>query len=57
MNPNSFKAWMRAVDRAVQAKVGLSLSDLSDQPYADWYADGVSPKQAAGRAIRYERES
>lgn len=48
----SFAAWMAAVDRAVEAKCGMSAYDLDDAPYADWFEDGVSVKSAASRAIR-----
>lgn len=43
----SFQAWMRAVDSAVQAEVGLSVHDLADANFRDWYEDGVSPSEAA----------
>lgn len=48
----SFEAWMRAVDAACEAKCGLSVHDLEDVAFADWYEDGVSAKSAALRAIR-----
>lgn len=48
----SFEAWMAAVDAAVWAKADASAYDLPDVPYADWYADGMSPKAAATKAIK-----
>lgn len=48
----TFEQWLREVDRAVVAKVGLSYQDLPDCCYRDWYDQGVSPKGAASRAIR-----
>jgi hypothetical protein len=52
-----FDAWMRAVDAAVEAKAGCSVHDLADCPFADWYEDRVTPKSAAARAIRSQREN
>jgi hypothetical protein len=51
----TFEEWMRAVDQAVQMKVGLSVHDLADAPFRDWYDDGVSTTTAARRAIRSEQ--
>ena len=44
--------WMRALDRAVGQRVGVSVHDLSDQPFRDWYDDGITPAQAARLAIQ-----
>lgn len=54
MKPGSFEAWMKAVDRIVYLLAGCSAHDLSDQPYAVWHEDGMSPKTAARRAVRSE---
>ena len=43
----SFDEWMKAADAACEAKAGLSIHDLSDCPFMDWYEDGVSPSSAA----------
>lgn len=51
-NKLPFDAWMGAVDMAVQAKAGLSVYDLGDCSFMDWYEHGVTPKSAASRAIR-----
>jgi hypothetical protein len=48
----TFEEWRSVVDAAVQGKAGLSLDDLEDAPLYDWYEAGVSPKAAAGKAIR-----
>lgn len=48
----TFEAWLAKVDAAIRAKTGLTLRDLDDCPYADWYEDGVSPATAAKRAIK-----
>lgn len=48
----TFEAWMREVDRACWAKAGVSVHDLPDMPFADWYKDGMRPASAAAKAIR-----
>jgi hypothetical protein len=49
--PADFGAWMEAVDDAVQATCGASVHDLADCPFADWFDDGLSPREAARLAI------
>ncbi|MCI0579950.1 MAG: hypothetical protein L0332_24075 [Chloroflexi bacterium] len=49
--PQSFAAWMRQVNAAVFARAFVSADDLPDQPYRDWYDDGLSPEEAAGAAL------
>ena len=51
MSGSKFAIWMAKVDRAVEAKVGLSARDLADCSYYDWFEDGVSPAAAAKMAI------
>jgi hypothetical protein len=53
MSNPAFKAWMKQVDDAVQGTVGLSVHDLPDQPFMDWYQDEVPPKEAAADALAY----
>jgi hypothetical protein len=48
----TFEAWMKAVDAACYAKAGVSVYDLSDCPFADWYEAGMPPKAAANHALR-----
>lgn len=50
----SFAGWMQKVDAAIEAKVGLVALDLADQPYRDWYEDGLRPTTAAAHALRDE---
>jgi hypothetical protein len=52
----TFAEWMHEVDKAVSAKAGLSVYDLPDMCFSDWYADGATPKQAAGKALKNARE-
>ena len=49
----SFDDWMKAVDHRVQAVIGLSIHDLEDHPFRDWYHDEMSPEEAAHTAIEY----
>jgi hypothetical protein len=50
-HPTDFGTWMEAVDEAVQASCGASVHDLADCCFADWFADGMTPKEAARLAI------
>jgi hypothetical protein len=50
----SFDDWMKKVDAAVSAKVGLGASDLADIAYWDLWSDGVSAKSAARIALENE---
>jgi len=46
---------MSAIDAILVSRLGLSSADLPDVCYADWYDDGVSPRSAAARAVRYAK--
>ena len=47
----SFEEWFRAVDAAVGRKCMLSVEDLPDCCYDDWYESGMTPREAAREAI------
>jgi hypothetical protein len=47
---------MKSVDAACGKLAGLSIHDLADFCYRDWYEDGMSPVSAAKKAIRSEME-
>lgn len=47
----SFNSWLKAVDVAIVAKIGLSSGDLPDQTYYDWFEDEILPVDAANMAI------
>lgn len=47
-----YSRWMHAVDTVVESKTGLSVHDLPDMAYRDWYEDGVTVSAAAKRAVR-----
>ena len=49
---NGFAVWMQAVDSEVWATTGVSVHDLPDCLYRDWYDDGTKPQTAAKRAIK-----
>ena len=53
----SFEGWMRLVDLSVQTATGVSVYDLTDCPFRDWYDTGVKARVAARRAVRQEKES
>ncbi len=42
----TFTEWMAELDLRCGRKVGLSIRDLADQPFSDWYEDGITPAQA-----------
>jgi hypothetical protein len=45
----TFEEWMKQVN----SHLPMSSDDLPDVNYRDWYDDGVSPKSAAARALKY----
>ena len=50
----TLREWMAKVDAQLRAICGLTSSDLADQPFGDWFEDGVSPREAAKRMLRDE---
>ena len=48
----TFEAWMYAVDQRVEARAGLSVHDLDDCPFMDWYEAGMNAIRAADKAIK-----
>lgn len=48
---------MRQVEFAVESLTGMSVHDLPDVPFRDWYDDDVPPRTAARRAIRSANEN
>jgi hypothetical protein len=53
MKKLDFEGWKSAVNAEVAARTGLECDDLDDWSYADDYEDGLTPVQAAKRAIRH----
>ena len=49
----SFEEWMKLVDRQVEAQTGMSVHDLEDCSFRDWYDENVS----SARAVRLAMEN
>lgn len=47
----TFNQWMRAVDMEVESVAGVSVHDLADQPFYDWYDSGMTPEEAARETL------
>ena len=45
-NGMSFEKWMKAVDELLIKKCGLPSEDLPDCMWAQWYEDGITPRDA-----------
>lgn len=54
--PATFEEWLREVDREVIRRSSLSLYDLPDCCYRDWYDDGMSVRSAASKSLKNARE-
>lgn len=55
MARKSFEVWMKEVDAILAKRLcGLTSADLMDCMYCDWHEEGVTPKGAASRAIKYQ---
>ena len=50
--PKSLDEFMRRVDALVTRYVGLSIHDLPDRCYSDYFEDGLRPAQVAKRIIK-----
>jgi hypothetical protein len=50
-NGDAFDRWRAEVDAEVSRRVGIGLDDLPDCPTANWFDEGLTPKQAARAAI------
>lgn len=49
-----FEAWMTAIDREIQNGYGVSIHDLPDQPFRDWYEADWSVTDAVGEIVERE---
>lgn len=47
----TYDKWLEVLDRTVIARTGLSVHDLPDVPFRDWYRDEMSPADAATQAL------
>ncbi|MGA2490017.1 MAG: hypothetical protein ABSF99_07490 [Anaerolineales bacterium] len=41
-----FEAWLLALDDICMTETGFSYKDLPDQPYRDWFEDGLTSEDA-----------
>jgi hypothetical protein len=41
-----FNEWMAVLDSHVWTKMGVSVHDLPDMSFRDWFDEGISPEQA-----------
>jgi len=48
-----FEEWMRELDNTLDRNIGIVSDDLPDQPYRDWFEEGLTPGRAAYRALRH----
>jgi hypothetical protein len=46
-----FDQWLAEVNQIIEDEYGLSLADLPDCSYRDWFDDDLSPEEAAAEAI------
>lgn len=52
---HSFDGWMEELDTCIQELMfGLRRWDLSDQPYMDWFNEGIDPNSAAIQTLENE---
>ncbi len=49
-----FDEWMDAVDQVICDRTGFLSSDLPDQPWRDWFDDGIGSDEAAQTALEEE---
>lgn len=50
----TFTEWMRELDSEMRLASSIVSSDLPDKPYRDWLDEGLTPSQAAMRALNEE---
>lgn len=48
----TYDAWFKKACMCAAMLYNISLYDINDYPYHDWYNDGTSPKGAAMRAVK-----
>lgn len=50
----TFEPWFKQADAHAAGLIMLSLHDLADQPYRDWFEAGYTPQEAAEEALANE---
>ena len=43
---NDFQVWYNLVNKACQREFGVYLEDMPDQPYQEWFEDGLDVRDA-----------
>lgn len=51
-DPTTFEDWMKRIDILLLRSRGLSVYDLPDCPFNDWYSQRLRPIRAANRALK-----
>jgi hypothetical protein len=51
MSDFAFDSWMTAVDAEVERLCCLSVHDLADQPFRDWFDSGMTAEEAARQTL------
>ena len=50
-NP-TFDQWMDRIDRVISKYRGISVYDLEDCPFTEWYDNRIRPIKAANKALK-----
>ena len=51
IDTRTFEQWMQAIDSLISRYFGLSIYDLPDCTFKDWYEDRLRPIHAANLAL------
>ena len=55
MSQENYDGWFEEVDVCVRELTQqLSVHDFADQPFRDWFEDGISPNEAAIQTLENE---
>lgn len=46
MSSISFSGWTQRLNQRCETQLGLSLGDLEDLPFRDWYDEGLTVEEA-----------
>lgn len=49
-----FAVWMALVSFQMRKRFGVALTDISDQPWRDWFEDDLKPSQAIAQAMEQD---
>lgn len=49
-----FRDWMIKIDDQIDASLGISIQDLPDQPYRDWFDSGMEISEAIREIMEKE---